>query len=186
MKTNSVLMGAALVACCGLTLSTRAGERERKGGMANGGPIQHILEASKELNLTEDQKKKLHAIAKEFTAGHDFESIREKAKDNPELREVMKEMKAARDSGDEAKMKELREKFRSKAGDGEKGRDGAKGGVLAKLKDILTPEQMMKLKEIREKNGEGRGGREGAGRDGDEEKRSKPDASKGVPDPFDK
>src|SRR5262245_54785548 len=139
MKTNWVL-AALVVAVFGL-FSVKAGERP--AGPRGGGPVQEILDHAKELNLTADLKTKLEALQKEMSGQRgDAAGMREKMKDNPELREVAKEMKAARESGDEAKMKELREKIRAKTAgaDGKPGEakpgDGGREGVIGKIGQI--------------------------------------------------
>lgn len=186
MKTHWKLSVIAVAAMTCMTISTaRAGER---GGMG-GGPLQHILDSAKELNLTEDQKTKLQALAKEHAANRDPAAMKEKFKNNPAMMETLKEMKAARESGDEAKMKELRAKMMANGG-GEGGGKGenAHGEILQKLMQILTPEQMKKLKEMRENSGEHKGlerrGKEGKEAEKGDDKSNKPDASKGVPVPF--
>lgn len=186
MKTRWMLMATTCVALGCLTL--KAADRPNAGG----GPIQHIIDNAKELNLTDDQKTKLQALVKDFTAGHDASGMREKAKNNPELRETLKEMKAAKDSGDEAKMKELRQKLMSETGGAAAGKDGAKGAgagaghgeFIQKLAQILTPDQMQKLKDMREAGGGGAGGRGSKPDTSSTDKANKPDASKGVPKPF--
>lgn len=160
----------------------RAGERGMRPGA--GGPLQQVLEHSKELGLSEEQKTKIEALIKENAPARE-NAMRERMKDNPEL---AKEMREAR--GDPEKMKAVREKMREKMekdGPGE----AKRGEGVAKIADILSREQMQKLREIREKQGgEGgpgprRGGREGQ-RGGSSNEGNKPDPSKGVPDPFDK
>ncbi len=182
MKTHWMLSAIAVATIACTTISAaRAGER---GGMG-GGPIQHILDAAKELNLTEDQKTKLHALAKELGATHDPAAMKEKFKNNPAMLETLKEMKAARESGDETKLKELRAKLMASGGEGGGKGEGAHGEIVQKLMQILTPEQMKKLKEMRENAGE-RKGIELRPTDSDKgnNKSNKPDASKGVPVPF--
>lgn len=172
-----------VAAVFGLACVAGAGER---GMGPPAGPLQQILEHAKELNLTADQRTKVEALSKEMGGARDG-AMREKLKDNPEL---AREMKEARQSGDQAKIKEAREKMREKMGANAPGApaEGKRGEVMQKLTQILTPEQMKQVKEMREKNaqegGGPRRGKDGAG-GGDANKGNKPDASKGVPNPFD-
>src|SRR5213078_3281959 len=90
----------ALIVALGCFGLVRAGEK----GMAPPGPLQQILEHAKQLNLTDEQRTKIEALSKEM--GHEGGPLREKLKEHPEL---AREMKEARDSGDEAKLKAARE-----------------------------------------------------------------------------
>lgn len=185
MKMRMLLAALSVALFGGFGLhSVRAAERPA------GGPLQKILDIAQELELSEDQKTSLKALVKEFTAEHaGKEGMREKAKSNPEMMETLKELKAARESGDEAKLKELRQKLVAEGGGaGGKG-EGGRGEIIKKLAEILTPAQLKKLKELREANGGGGGGRgERGGKNKTEsdsnDKTNKPDASKGVPNPF--
>lgn len=183
MKTRWVVLTITVAASSLLSFSACAAER---GGLAGGGPLQHILDAAKELNLTEDQRTKIQALAKELGAGHDPAAMKEKFKNDPAKMELLKEFKAARESGDEAKLKELRAKLFAGAGGEGAGKGEGIRDMFQKLRDILTPDQLAKLKEMREKNGErpGAGARSKEGDKGADNKSNKPDASKGVPVPF--
>ncbi len=167
-------------------VSIRAADGEKKRERPAGGPVQNILDHAKELNLTDDQKTKLEALAK-ATPAREPGAMREQMKEHPELRDTMKEMKAARESGDQAKVKELRAKIQTTIG-AEPAKDGtkpaeARAEAAAKIATILTPEQMKKLKELRESGAMGPAAK---GPGAPAENKNKPDASKGVPDPFDK
>jgi len=187
MNTRGWMTGLAMVAVvCTATGTARAFER---GAAMAGGPLQHIIEARKELDLTEAQVTKLKALVKEFEASHDTGAIKDKIKNNPEMRETMREMKAAKESGDENRMKELRKKMLGEEG-GKGGiakGEGGHGDFIKKIAEILTPEQMQKMKAMREAKGDGPGGKLGGKGKGDNaptDKAQKPDATKGVPNPF--
>src|SRR5258708_2652813 len=117
--------GLAVVALSCLAFSVaRAGQPFGSG--AGTGPLQNILQHADELKLTEDQKTKIQALMKE--TGPESPAMREKMKDNPELLKITRELKEARESKDEAKLKELREKMReamAKDGGPGKGAPGA-------------------------------------------------------------
>ena len=142
----------------------------------------HFAHAAKTVGVS---RATLIAAVKELEASHETPAMREKIRNNPELRETLREMKAARESNDEARMKELRQKIASEmggAGGIAKGEAGH-GEFIKKLAAILTPDQMQKLKAMREAKGEGRAAA-GAGQSAAPDKTQKPDASKGVPNPF--
>lgn len=174
MKTTLI---CTLLAMCVFGASQAA---ENKAGKRDfpmaGGPLQHILEHAKELNLTAEQKTKLEALVKEMAGG----DKREKLKENPEARELFKEMMEARKSGDEEKLKLLRQKMMEKVGGG-----NGQEGLLPKIASILTPEQMKQVREIaqeaRAKMGEKFGGKDGGK---PEDKSTRPDPNKGAPEVF--
>ena len=169
-----------MLAC---VFSLSAGEKGNKGegpGGRKGVPeFDFILDHAKDLNLTPDQTKKINELKGKV------ETKREAVMKNPENRELYKELMAARKSGDEEKLKDLREKVKeqmSKNGGGEELRD--------ELMKILQPDQLAKLKELRESEGgpgmkkgdkaeRGLGGKGGKGPEG-----QKPDPNKGVPKLF--
>lgn len=178
----SVFLSALLLTAL-LPPSAQAGEKGKGAGADREGPIQRILSHATELNLSADQKTKLEAIQKENAAKVGVD-LREKFKDNPEARAIFKELKEARDSGDEAKLKTAREKYREfalKNSDGKAAAGGAAkmGELREKLAEILTPMQLKQVKEIldaaRAKTG---------GNGGGTEKGQKPDSSKEAPMVF--
>ena len=181
----SVFM-AALMFMALATSMARALEGRKAPGADREGPVQRILDHATELNLSADQKTKLEALQKETTAKMGGE-MREKFKDNPEAQEIFKELKAARDSGDETKLKAAREKYRAfalknGAGDGKIAAGGAAkmGELREKLSAILNPEQLKQVKEILDAARSGAG----AGAGGGTEKGQKPDTSKEAPKVF--
>ncbi len=190
MKSKWILTALAVVAMGCLSISSLGAADG--GGLGKGnGPLQQLLDHAKELNLTDDQKTKVEALQKEIGgAMRDPAAMREKLKEHPELREIMKELKAARDAGDEAKLKELREKLRAAQGPDAPAKpgEGGRGEIIQKLAQILTPDQMQKLRALREQSGGPgpRAGGPGGKAPAADDKRAKPDASTGVPDPFDK
>ena len=183
MKTRWIFMTMAVLAF-GCVNVARAGD---KPAAPPPGPLQQILDHAKELGLTDDQKTKVEALIKEN--GGAAGAFREKLREHPEM---LKEMKEARDSGDETKIKETRQKIAEKLGvtnAGGAGADGKRGEVIGKLAQILTPEQMQKLKEFRQER-MADGARPGRGNKSDSSNSSssgnnKPDTSKGAPSVFD-
>ena len=179
LRCKSLLLIVASLAFVGIA---RAGQR--LSGPPPG-PLQQILEHAKELNLTEEQHTKVDALSKEIGGAREG-NMREKLKEHPEL---AREMKEARDSGDEAKIKAAREKMREKLGPNAPGAaaDGKPREIMQKLQQILTPDQMQKIREMREKNMQQGGGPRRGGKDAPPssgEKNNKPDPSKGVPELF--
>ncbi|HLX63972.1 MAG TPA: hypothetical protein VKX17_22055 [Planctomycetota bacterium] len=178
---------SALIAILALALVARAAD---KPAGPPAGPLQQILEHAKELGLTDDQKTKIEALIKENGAAGPG-AFREKLREHPEL---LKEMKEARDSGDETKIKEVRAKIAEKLGMKDAGgpaaaADGKRGEIIGKLAQILTPDQMQKLKEFRQErmaNGAGAGrGNKNDNSNSNSNSNNKPDTSKGAPSVFD-
>jgi Spy/CpxP family protein refolding chaperone len=184
MKT---VVRAFLLSVLALGLTLSAGEKgnkkdgEGKGGPGGGGMMKRtpeldfVLDHAKDLNLTGDQKKKINDLKDKV------ETQREKVMKDPENRELMKEVMAAKKSGDEEKLRELHQKVREKMNKG--------GGedMAGELFKILQPDQLAKLKELREAEGGPRGGKMAGGKGGGGKapEGQKPDASKGVPSLFD-
>jgi len=141
----------------GLTISVFSGEKGnkgekgekgdrremREGKMGGGAPgIENILKHEKELGLTGDQKRKLEALKEKAEANN------AKMRKDPETRELFKEVAMARKNGDEEKLRQLREKVKAindKNGGGE--------DVMAEVMKVLTPDQMLKLKDLRGEGG---------------------------------
>ncbi len=174
MKTMSVAVLLS-VAFLSATLSARAGE---KGGMRDG-PIGKILEHAKELGLTDEQTKKLEALKTELRGkmGGGMEKLREVAQSDPKLREELKEAR-----GNPEKMKEVMQKVREKTGGAGAG-NGPRGELIEKLKEILTPDQLVKVKAILEEGREkGAGGRGQGGKA--EPKGAEPDRNSAPPKVF--
>lgn len=179
----STLIRVLFLGLLAVSLNLSAGEKGNKegkgGGMGMGKRTPEIdlaLDHAKELNLTPEQKKKLNDLKNKV------EDQREKAMKDPETRELFKETMAARKSGDEEKLKQLQQKVREKM--------AAKGGgedLSSEFVKILQPDQLAKLKELREAEGGPRGGKMagGGGGKGAAPEGKKPDASKGVPSIFD-
>lgn len=182
----TTLLRALLLCSLTLGLSLSAGEKGNNKGEGNKGEggkgggmgmlkrtpeIDFALEHAKELNLTAEQKKKLNDLKNKI------EDQREKAMKDPEAREVMKEVMAARKSGDEEKLRQLHEKVREKMG-------GKNGGeeLMADFPKIFTPDQLAKLKELHKAEGGPSKGGKGAG--GKSPEGQKPDPKKGVPSLF--
>jgi hypothetical protein len=137
-----LLIPALMLGTCTMAGEKR-GEKRMERAMG-GGPIEFILEHEKELNLTDAQKKQLKE-----QEGKNKEKM-EKMMKSPEMRAQMEEMREARKSGDEEKMQEFRRKMMEKMAGGEGQRPGA---MLGELASILKPDQLAKLRELREKEG---------------------------------
>lgn len=120
----------------------RDGKGEGKGprGQARGNQIEALLKHAADLNLTAEQKTKIEALKQKF------EKEREAIQQDPEAKELFKQIAEARKANDEAKLKELREKVREAIK--KKIGEGGTEGPLAEIKAILTPEQLAKLKEL--------------------------------------
>ena len=103
-----------------------------------------IKEHEADLALTADQKEKLGEIDKKVE-GH-----REKAKDDPELRDLFKQVHEAKKDEDEEKMKALRKQMRETF---EKKTGMSLETILFEVGKILTPEQLAKLRELRTADG---------------------------------
>lgn len=178
MRLVPTLAVALVFTLAASTARAEAGQGGGKFGMGKaGGPFEFILEHSKDLNLTADQKKSIEDLKQKAMANI------EKFRQDPELRKLMQEMKDARQSGDTEKMKSLREELRGKMGNGE-----GKDGPLEEIKKILNADQLAKVKELRAAEGGGKGEGKGmrekhAAGGGDEQAR--PDPAKGAPPVFD-
>jgi hypothetical protein len=154
----------------------RKKERPKGGGGFQQPMLRTVLDHEAELKLTADQKKQLAELR----------SKNEALLDDPEIKELQKQMMEARKAQDKEKTQELRKAFRQKI--------EAKGGMnedgmFAALKKILTEEQMAKLKDLRpagdgpankQERKEKREAKEGKG-DGKMEEPNRADPGKGPP-----
>ena len=143
------------------------------------GPAQEfefIKKHDKELDLTAEQKKKIDALQEKA------EKTREKMRDDPDTRKLFTEVKEARKSGNEAKLQELQAKVREMM-------QKQTGGepIMAELRNILTPQQLAKLKDLREAEGmKGPRERRKEKADGGATKtQERPDPAKGAPSLYD-
>jgi Spy/CpxP family protein refolding chaperone len=153
MKTSGVrslwLAGiVVLLSASGLGAGQpRANGGDAKGVLGDHTPlVDFVLKHADDLGLTADQKAKLEALKEKIV------KAREERKD-PEGRELVKQIAEAKKAGDEAKLKELREKMRELIG--KKAEQ-----VREAIKEILTPDQAKKLHDLhaQEKGTEGRKG----------------------------
>lgn len=131
----------------------------RPGGP--GGPGDHLQRVFGQLDLTDAQKEKIHAIMQSH-----HEKMAEFRKANEEkLKTIHEQMRQARKDRDREKMKQLMEQMRQLREGGPE-----RGAVMEEIMAVLTPEQQAKLKEIRKDRprGEGRDrpGDRGPGRRG--------------------
>jgi len=172
----------ALVLCAG-TCSVWAGEKGEKRmekQMERNDQFTFIEEHAKELNLTDAQKKELKALHEKA------KDAREKMMKSPEARAAMEDMREARKSGDEEKLREMRQKMMAEMG---KDAEHSPAANMAQIAKILTPDQQAKLRELREKEGkptmaemrERRKGEKG----GEKAVANKPDPTRGVPSLYD-
>jgi Spy/CpxP family protein refolding chaperone len=139
-----------------------------------GGPLQEILDHAKELNLTEDQVAQLEALKKDFRPPPppgDKAGKREKRGDKPNG-------DGQKPAGDMGGDKPEKPRDPPPPPPNEK-----QAELFAKIREILTPEQMEKLREIHEKQPKPPGGKGGQGGGGDKGG-NKPDNSKGAPKVF--
>jgi Spy/CpxP family protein refolding chaperone len=154
------------------------GERKKMMEAPGGQEFDFIKKHEKELNLTGEQKKKIEALEEKS------QKFRDKMKEDPDTRMLFKEVKEARQAGDEAKLHEIQKKIREhmqKQAGGEP--------PIAELKNILTPQQLIKLKELREAEGGGdmKGMRERRKEkaEGPAKPQERPDPNKGAPSLYD-
>lgn len=179
------LLLTALVLCAG-TCSIWAGDKGEKRmerQMERNNEFTFIEDHAKELNLTDAQKKELKALHEKT------KDAREKMMKSPEARANMEEMREARKSGDEEKLKEMRQKMMAEMQKDPEHSPAANMGQIAK---ILNPEQLAKLRELREKEGrptmadmkERRKGERGE-KAAEKAVANKPDPTRGVPSLYD-
>lgn len=142
--------------------------------------IEFILDHEKDLDLSATQKKQLEDINAKIA------KEREKLIQDPEMLELFKEQKEAKDSGDQEAVHAARKKIRQAM---EK-----KGGlkfenVVAEVGRILTPPQLKKLAELRKDAGMDpnpvKTAREEKKEDTADANRSHPDVNKGAPSLYD-
>ncbi|MBI3831356.1 MAG: Spy/CpxP family protein refolding chaperone [Planctomycetes bacterium] len=153
-----------------------ADAKSRPSGPMHEGPLAVILEHRQELNLTSEQIQKLEAVKKEA------DEFREKLMNDPQMREMFKQMREGKAKGGAAptsqQREELREKMKAKFG-------GQMEHFKEELRGILTKEQLMKLRELlpsmKAGQGRGKGGPKGGGRDGG---RRRPPTDEKAPVPF--
>ena len=125
---------------------TAPGKHKPAGANANADApklgVEFILEHAQDLSLDADQKTKLTELNTKIEAQKD------KLKQDPEIRELFRDAKEAKDSGDETAMhaarKRLREAMEKKSG--LKIED-----MMQDVAKILHPDQLQKLAELRKK-----------------------------------
>jgi len=176
---------ALLFLLAAVCFSVTAGETEAKpndaarkgpsGGPGKDGPLAQIIEHAQDLGLSDEQVAKLKALREELAekVKEQMQANREKAQQDPAMRELMQQMRQAKESGDQAKLEELKKQYGEKAG--RPNMDGKREKIAA----ILTPEQLQKLKEYMDAK-RGDSPFDGARA----EKGQKPDSNKAAPDVF--
>ena len=153
-------------------------ERKKSGGSDNNRwerGFEFIKEHQKELNVSDEQNKKLEALKKEL--GEKFG----KMKDDPEMKELYTELYKARQADDKEHVAEVNKKIRKAM--------EAKGvkpeAAMAEIGKILNREQLAKLAELRKQNGMEENPMKKLRQDLAEEKkdenRERPDPEKGAP-----
>ena len=178
MNATRFVTLATLLLCASVMGFEKGEGRKGMDGQGPGGPqrkpFDMVLNHAKELDLTEDQKSKLLAMQKEEEGKMEQEraAMREKMKDDPEAKEHFREMMEARKNNDTAKMEELKKQMREKMeknGGGEKMK--ARGeDMKAKIAQVLTQEQMAKLKDVMQGEMENRATGANEGPKGDRKK----------------
>ena len=137
MNMKSLIVALALAATVPFLASAAEGGKAGKRGPGGGDMLQPMLE---KLNLTEEQKAKI-------------KPIREKAAEEGRafFKEHAAEMKAAREAGDQEKMKTLMTPMMEK-----------RKATMEEIRSILTDEQKQKLGEIMAAHGgHGKAGKRG-------------------------
>jgi Spy/CpxP family protein refolding chaperone len=129
----------------------RQGGRPGRGGpgMGMGSPEDMARQLGETLNLTAEQKPKYDAIVEKFKP-----KWQEQANERAKMMDLVREMRDALQKGDEAKAEEIRKEI-------EDLREGSRALLtqfLDEVQPILTPEQVQKLDEFRERVERFRGG----------------------------
>lgn len=137
------ISAAAVILAFGATLAfAGAGEGRFEGKRGKG---HHMERLATELNLSDAQKQQLAELREGFRA--EMEPIHQS------FRNTMREMKAARDAGDETRAAAIRETLEANKAQMKAFRDRQHEAFAA----ILTPEQRTKLEAMRAERGERRG-----------------------------
>jgi Spy/CpxP family protein refolding chaperone len=122
---------------------------EHKGPPPGGGPRAEMPligpRLLDDLALTDEQKPKVQALQDEFVTKRD--ALRAEQKKDPAFQKLQEEMKAAREANDRTKLGELRPKM----ADYMKPVMDLRKQYMAKVRALLTPEQIAKLDTARER-----------------------------------
>lgn len=181
--TAAVIFGGTIVVHAGE--GTGPGKHKPAGANANADApkqgVEFILDHAQDLALDAGQKTKLTEMNTKIEAQKD------KLKQDPEMRELYRDAKEAKDSGDEVAMhaarKRLREAMEKKSG--LKIED-----MMQEVAKILHPDQLQKLAELRKKAGmDPNPGKTLKDQKGEEKadvaSQQQPDRSKGAPNLYD-
>jgi Spy/CpxP family protein refolding chaperone len=143
---------------CGLVLPLFAAAQDGPpgggGGPGGGGPGRGpnfdriVQDLSQRLELTDEQKPQFDGIVEKHRAAI------EAATNSPQMREIMQQMRDARQAGDEQKMQELRQQMQALREEGTK----ALNAFFDDVEPILTPEQKQTLTQARDRITRGPGG----------------------------
>ncbi len=152
------LVSVALVVPALAQPESRPSRPERPGGSpgrgAGGGgafasPLDVAHRLAESLNLTDEQRTKYDAVIEKFRPRFD-----EQASQAEKAQELMRQMRDARQSGDDAKVDETRQQM-------EQMREASQpllSDFFKEVKPLLTPEQVVKLDEFRDRMERVRGG----------------------------
>ncbi len=155
MQTQRWILGVVLVvlATSALAQDGERGGRRRGGEGRPGGPGRGdmslgmmVERLAERLELDAAQKTKFNEVVAQYTAKWD-------AQEPGRMRELMDEMRTARQNGDDARVAELQEEMR-KLGEA---RRALMNQFYDAVKPILRPEQVQKLDELRQRGPGGRG-----------------------------
>jgi len=188
-KTHICILFAAFVAISSIHAGEEApkgkkpGRERKKGGGFEGGGWERgfdlIKAKEKELNLTEEQSKKIDALKKEL--GEKFSKL----KDDPEMVELYTELYQARQADDKEHIAEVNKKIGKAIDTKAVNREG----VMLEFGKILSRQQLAKLAELRKQNGMEANPykkmRDDKAEEKKDENRERPDASKGTPSLYD-
>jgi hypothetical protein len=121
------------------------GKRNKGDKPLREGGIEFIVEHAQDLALTADQKTKLTELESKVKAA------REKMKDDPDVKEIGRELYELKESGaDEEAMRPVRKKMREAM---EKKSGMTMESVGQEIGKILSPVQLKKLAELRKESG---------------------------------
>ena len=172
-----------LSVACLSTFTIYAGAGGKGGGAGKDlfeGPFKFILDHSTEIGLTADQTKQIQALKQKFEA--QFASLRQ----DSDLRQIMQQIRAARQSNNEDKIPSLREQMRTEI---VKKTGLSKETVIADVSKILNKDQLAKLQALHMAGGGKEGGMRAKGMAGKNsapvDDAAKPDPTKGPPPVFD-
>lgn len=129
-------------------------DRARGQGAGFGSPIEMARQLAETLDLNDDQLAKYNIILAKFQPKFD-----EQTKQRGQMMELMQQMREARQNGDDAKVEELRQRMQQQREAGQ----ALMNQFCGEVQPILTPAQVTKLNEFRDRMQRGPGGPGGPG-----------------------